>query len=431
MKLLFRDITLLDHDGTVKPHADLLTDGVKIVAVYDTGKTAPDADRVIDGRGKALLPAFYNLHTHAAMTLFRGYGEDLPLHRWLNERIFPAEDRLYDEAVYAASLLAGAEMLRCGVVSFSDMYFFCEQTARAVEVLGMKANISRAISCFDPNMTAERDYRFAQAKALHRAWHNACDGRIKIDMAIHAEYTMTPNACRWVAEYAAEQGLILQMHLSETAKEQRECIERHGKTPAEFFHSLGVFKARTVAAHCVHLTEHDIALLKEDGVTAAHNPVSNLKLGSGIMPLSALFAAGVPVTLGTDGAASNNHLDILREMNFAALLQKGKDGVCDTMHAADFLHMATRAGALAQGREDCGALREGMRADLCMLDLSDIGMQPIYDAATAVVYAADSRAVCMTVADGKILYENGTYPTIDIERLKAEFSEIVATYFTR
>ena len=431
MKLLFRDITLLDHDGTVKPHADLLTDGVKIVAVYDTGKTAPDADRVIDGRGKALLPAFYNLHTHAAMTLFRGYGEDLPLHRWLNERIFPAEDRLYDEAVYAASLLAGAEMLRCGVVSFSDMYFFCEQTARAVEALGMKANISRAISCFDPNMTAERDYRFAQAKALHRAWHNACDGRIKIDMAIHAEYTMTPSACRWVAEYAAEQGLILQMHLSETAKEQRECIERHGKTPAEFFHSLGVFKARTVAAHCVHLTEHDIALLKEDGVTAVHNPVSNLKLGSGSMPLSALFAAGVPVTLGTDGAASNNHLDILREMNFAALLQKGKDGVCDTMHAADFLHMATRAGALAQGREDCGALREGMRADLCMLDLSDIGMQPIYDAATAVVYAADSRAVCMTVADGKILYENGTYPTIDIERLKAEFSEIVATYFTR
>ena len=194
MKLLFRDITLLDHDGTVKPHADLLTDGVKIVAVYDTGKTAPDADRVIDGRGKALLPAFYNLHTHAAMTLFRGYGEDLPLHRWLNERIFPAEDRLYDEAVYAASLLAGAEMLRCGVVSFSDMYFFCEQTARAVEALGMKANISRAISCFDPNMTAERDYRFAQAKALHRAWHNACDGRIKIDMAIHAEYTMTPSA---------------------------------------------------------------------------------------------------------------------------------------------------------------------------------------------------------------------------------------------
>lgn len=431
MKLLFRDITLLDHDGTVKPHADLLTDGVKIVAVYDTGKTAPDADRVIDGRGKALLPAFYNLHTHAAMTLFRGYGEDLPLHRWLNERIFPAEDRLYDEAVYAASLLAGAEMLRCGVVSFSDMYFFCEQTARAVEVLGMKANISRAISCFDPDMTAERDYRFAQAKALHRAWHNACDGRIKIDMAIHAEYTMTPNACRWVAEYAAEQGLILQMHLSETAKEQRECIERHGKTPAEFFHSLGVFRARTVAAHCVHLTQHDIALLKEDCVTAVHNPVSNLKLGSGIMPLSALFAAGVPVTLGTDGAASNNHLDILREMNFAALLQKGRDGVCDTMHAADFLHMATRAGALAQGREDCGALREGMRADLCMLDLSDIGMQPIYDAATAVVYAADSRAVCMTVADGKILYENGTYPTIDIERLKAEFSEIVATYFTR
>ena len=431
MKLLFRDITLLDHDGTVKNHADLLTDGVKIVSVCDTGKILPDADRVIDGRGKALLPAFYNLHTHAAMTLFRGYGEDLPLHRWLNERIFPAEDRLYDEAVYAASLLAGAEMLRCGVVSFSDMYFFCEQTAKAVEALGMKANISRAISCFDPDMTAERDYRFAQAKALHRAWHNACDGRIKIDMAIHAEYTMTPSACRWVAEYAAEQNLILQLHLSETAKEQRECIERHGKTPAEFFNSIGVFKARTVAAHCVHLTERDIALLKEDGVTAVHNPVSNLKLGSGIMPLSALFAAGVPVTLGTDGAASNNHLDILREMNFAALLQKGRDGVCDTMRAADFLHMATRAGALAQGREDCGALREGMRADLCMLDLSDIGMQPIYDVATAVVYAADSRAVCMTVADGRILYENGTYPTIDIERLKADFSEIVATYFTR
>ncbi|MDY2609871.1 MAG: amidohydrolase [Eubacteriales bacterium] len=429
MKTLFSNITLLDHDGTTTPNAYLLVDG-KIIKEISQVPPAVTPDRIIDGSGKVLMPAFYNLHTHAAMTLFRGYGEDLPLSRWLHERIFPAEDRLYDEAVYVASLVACAEMLRGGIASFSDMYFFCDQTANAVAQTGIKANISRAISCFDPDMTAERDVRFAQAKALHRTYHNACDGRIKIDMAIHAEYTATPAACRWVSEYAAQQGLLLHLHLSETQKEQQECIQRHGKTPAAFFHEIGAFQAKTIAAHCVHVTDADIEILRADDVTVVHNPVSNLKLGSGIMPVSKFLKAGVPIAIGTDGAASNNHLDLLREMNFAALLQKGRDGVCDMMQAKDFLHMATRAGALAQGREDCGILQQGARADLVLLDLRDIGCQPVYDVATAVVYAADTRCVQMTMVDGEVLYENGRYYTIDIASVQSRFSKIVTNYFS-
>lgn len=431
MRILFSDITTLDENGVSKMNQYVLVDGIKIASITDK-KPEGTFDRVISGKGKLLMPGLYNTHAHSAMTLFRGYGEDMPLQKWLFDCIFPAEELLTDRSVYDGSLLACAEMLRGGTVSFSDMYFFCNQTAQAAADIGMKANISRCCQSFDPDVTAEKDERFKESIELHKNWHNACEGRIKIDMALHAEYTIQPQLCDYVAAYARDNDLCLQVHMSETEREHKECMERrNGRTPARFLYDHGVFDARTVAAHCVWVTDEDIAIMKEKNVTPAHNPVSNLKLGSGVMPLLKMHRAGLNITLGTDGAASNNRLDILREVNLAALLQKGTDRVCDAMCAADFIPMVTCNGAYAQNRPDCGRLKEGYRADLILLDMDALNNIPSYEPVSAVLYASDSRNVTMTMVDGKVLYENGTFTTIDIEAVKYRLRDTVSHYFDR
>lgn len=429
MKILFSDITTLNENGDAHKHRYIVVDGERITGIYDARPTGK-FDREISGRNKCLMPGLYNCHAHTAMTLFRGYGEDLPLQDWLNTRIFPAEDRLTSEAVYNASMLAAAEMLRCGIVSFSDMYFFSEDTIRAVEETGMKANIARCITCFNPDETKDTDTRLREAYDLYHRYHNTADGRIKMDMSVHAEYTTLPHAVRYVAEAAKELGLHMHVHMSETESEHTACLQRNGgKTPAQHFAELGVFDVPTIAAHCVWVSDEDIALMAEKGVFAAHNPTSNLKLGSGIMPLEKMFRAGVKVVLGTDGAASNNRLDVLREMNLAALLQKGRDRVCDAMRASDIVPFATVNGACAQGRSDAGRLACGCRADLIMLDLDTPSNIPCYDPVTALLYSASSSDICMTMIDGKILYENGQYTTLDIEAVKYRMRETVAHYF--
>lgn len=428
MRILFTDITTLNENGDAHQHRYVLVEDTRIAGIFDA-RPAGIFDREINGRNKLLMPGLYNCHAHTAMTLFRGYGEDLPLQEWLNTRIFPAEDKLTSEAVYNASMLACAEMLRAGIVSFSDMYFFCEDTIRAVAETGMKANIARCITCFNPDETKETDVRYQEAMALYGQYHNSFDGRIKMDMSVHAEYTTQPCAIRYVAEAAKEYGLHMHVHMSETESEHNECIARHGKTPAQHFSDLGVFDVPTIAAHCVWVSDEDIALMAEKGVFAAHNPTSNLKLGSGIMPLWRMHRSGVKVILGTDGVASNNRLDVLREMNMAALLQKGSDRVCDAMKASDFIPLATLNGAAAQGRADCGMLRTGCRADLIMLDLDTVNNIPCYTPATAVLHSAVAQDVVMTMVDGRILYENGQFTTLDIETVKHRMHETVKHYF--
>ena len=375
------------------------------------------------------MPAFYNAHCHAAMTLFRGYGEDLPLRRWLDEKILPAEEQLNFRRVYYGSKLAIAEMIRNGVVSFSDMYFFQEATAEAVLEAGIKANLARSIVSFDPNITREADSRFAESVKLVEQYHGAGDGRLKIDMSLHAEYSNVDACCRYVAEYAKEQGLRMQLHLSETQDEHEACIARHGMTPAAYFASLGVFDVPTTAAHCVYVTDEDIALMKEKGVFPVHNPVSNLKLGSGVMRLRDMLDAGLTVTLGTDGVASNNRLSVLRELQTAAILHKGVNRNPENIRAAELPALATRNGALSQGREDCGRIAVGARADLILVDLNAINNIPCYDLATTLAYSASTSNVLLTMCDGRILWENGEYTSIDIECLRFESRQIIRHYF--
>ena len=387
-------------------------------------------DEIIEGNGNLLVPAFYNTHCHAAMTLFRGYGEDLPLDKWLNDKIFPAEDKLTERSVYIATKLAIAEMLANGIASFSDMYMFVDKSAEAVLETGIKANLSRSIVSFAEAEHIERDSRFLESVALVRDFNNAGDGRLKIDMSLHAEYTNTEQMTRFVAEYIKEEKLGMQVHISETENEHREAMARRGgRTPIEFFADCGLLDSRTVAAHCVYVTDNDLSIIKEKGVSVAHNPVSNLKLGSGVMPLSKILSAGVNVTLGTDGVASNNNLDVLKELQYATLIAKGMSKKPDIITAREMIPIATKNGALAQGRTDSGEIKVGFKADATLIDLNSINNIPSYDYYTTIAYSAKSSDVLMTMVDGCVLYHNKEYKTIDIEKLKYEAKEVINHYF--
>ena len=431
MKILFKNALILTPDGEYI-NGSVAVDGVKITAVGDIEDSG--FDRVINCENKLLTPAFYNIHCHAAMTLFRGIGEDLPLQRWLEEKIYPAEDRLTPESVRVGSELAIAEMIRGGVVSFSDMYFFCDETAKAVIDAGVKANISRCLVSFADDATIKNDSRFDEAVQLINDYNGAGDGRVLVDMSVHAEYTNRKRYLREVAEYVHSRDIGLQVHVSETEKEHEECKARHnGMTPIEFLKDCGILvpckSATATAARCVWVTDRDIEILAENRVNVAHNPISNLKLASGVAPVAKMLAAGVNVGLGTDGAASNNALSILRELQSAALIHKGVNRKADIIKTSDVCGMAWNAGARAQGRPDCGKIEAGARADIILIDLDSINNIPMYDPYYTVAFSAHESDVYLTMCDGKILFENGEYKTIDVEKLRHTAKHTIAHYF--
>lgn len=433
MKTIFQYATLLPEYGFGADPVCVTVKDRKIVEVVRQADAVidPRADEVINCGGNLLMPAFCNTHCHAAMTLFRGYGEDLPLREWLETRIFPAEDKLTFRSVYHASMLAIAEMLRHGIASFSDMYMFEDAVAEAVLATGIKANLSRCLVSFDPNADMAREQRTVEALRLAEWYQGSDDGRLRVDLSLHAEYTNVPSACEYVADLAARLGTGMQIHLSETEREHRECLARHGKTPTEFFRDTGVLDVPTTAAHCVWVTDGDIAILREKGVTVAHNPVSNLKLGSGVAPLRKFLDAGINVALGTDGASSNNRLDILRELQTAALIHKGVSLDPTALLASELIPMATVNGMRAQGRVDCGRVEKGYRADLILIDRTALHNLPNFDDYAMLAFSADSSDVKMTMVDGRILYRNGAYTSIDEERLRYDCREVFAHYFDR
>lgn len=417
--MLFKNITILDENFETKENRFV---GIRGNRIEYIGETAPEEDfgEVYEGEGKLLMPAFYNAHAHSPMMLMRGYGENLALSDWLNTRIFPFEDKLYSDAVYYATQLAMAESARFGIVSTSDMYYFCEDMVRAVQESGAKANISRSITSFAEGSVRGTD-SYREAVALAENYHGAADGRVLVDASIHAEYTNTMDSIRDVADYALEYGINMHIHISETKAEHEECKQRHeGKTPVKYLDELGVFRTRSTAAHCVWLEEEDMDILAERGVTVASCPVSNLKLASGICNVPKLLEKGVRVAIGTDSVASNNSLNFIEEMKFFALLNKAAREDPTLITPKETLYAATRAGALSQGREDSGILRVGARADLVVLDIAQPHMRPVHDLATNVVYSASGSDVVLTMCDGRVLYRDGLYLTVDIEKAVAE-----------
>lgn len=425
MSILIKNVHRTEKYGDVGS-VNILVDGSVIKYI---GKEDMPADSVIEGNGNLIIPGFYNAHSHSAMTLFRGFGDDLPLDVWLNTKVFPAENYLNDEKVYWGAMLSCAEMLRGGIVSFSDMYMFMDSVARAVSDTGMKANLARSIVSFDENIDMENDFRMKESIEFADKWHNKNDGRIKVDMSLHAEYTNVEKCARYVAQYAKENGYRMQLHLSETKKEHDECIAKRGMTPTEFFNITGVLDVPATCAHCVYLSESDMDILADKGAYIAHNPVSNLKLGSGIMPYSLIKKHGVRLALGTDGVASNNRLDMIRELQFAALIHKGNERDAAATNARDIIDAATLGGALSQGRDDCGRIEVGCRADMVMLDMNAINNMPLFSYESTLAYSAKTEDVVMTMVDGDILYKNGEYTTIDKEQLTYKFRDVAEHYY--
>lgn len=383
------------------------------------GISAPagEFDTVKDMRGSILIPGLYNCHTHSPMTLLRGIGSDLPLDKWLFDTVFPVEDKLTADDIEAGTYLALMEMVASGTVSFSDMYFEPERTCEAVGKAGLKANISRPVQCFDPQERPEDSYRIRQSLELFDKYHNSFGGRVLVDFCIHAEYTCDEKTTRYYSDRCRERKGNMHIHISETEKEHRQCIEKYGKTPTQWFDSLGAFDSRAFAAHCVELTENDMDIMKARGVSIVHNPSSNMKLGSGFAPVERFIEKGINVALGTDGAASNNNLDMLEEMHLASVIHNGYHRDATVMSADKIIKLATVNGALLQGRENCGNIKEGYRADIVALSVDNPNMMPCLDPVALTVYSAGRGDVLMTMCDGKILYENGEFLTIDKEKV--------------
>ena len=421
--MLFKNITLLDENFDVQKNMFVGTCKDKIAYI---GKLAPQEDfgEEYDGKNKVILPGFVNAHTHSPMTLLRGYAENLALSRWLNEKVFPFEDRLNADRAYYGTMLSIAEMLSSGTTSFSDMYFFQDGVMRAVKEARAKINFSRSIVSFS-DVNFLDDIRVIEALEAVEKYHNTENGKIKIDMALHAEYTNTYSMIKQFGEYTKGKGLINHIHVSETKSEHEDCKKKYGKTPTELFYDAGVLDSPSLFAHCVWIEDGDIDILREKGATVVHCPASNLKLGSGICDIYALKERGVNVAIGTDSAASNNGLDSFREMYLAALLPKGTRRQADILSAKEIIKMATYGGAAAQGRFDSGLIKEGFKADLCVIDTDKPNLYPDFDILNNIVYSAGKSDVVLTMADGEVLYRNGEFLTIDIEKICFEVNRVV------
>ena len=364
------------------------------------------AGRVIDARGLHAFPGLRNGHTHAAMTLFRGYGDDLPLMEWLRTRIWPAEALLTEEDVFHGTRLALVEMIRSGTVWFNDMYWHRDGVVRAVQELGLKAHVGSVfIDHGDPSGVQAGAMRDALLRQV--AEREALGPRVRVALAPHAIYTVAPESLAWIGALATEHDLVLHIHLSETRAEAEACVAEHGVRPAFFLDRLGLLGPNLVAAHGVYLDADEMALLAEAGATVVTNPTANMKLATGgIFDYPGAVAAGLRVALGTDGAGSNNNLDMIEEMKTLALVQKHRAADPTALTAHDALALATTAPAQAF-RLGSGRLEAGAPADVILLDLSHPSIQPVHDATSALVYAANGRAVHTTICDGRVLLHAG------------------------
>ena len=429
MKLVICNGTLIPADSA-KPHfleMDIAVDKGKIVHIGDIPETFI-ADKVIDAAGKILLPGFINAHTHLSMSLFRNYANDMDLFSWLTQKIWPIEAILTEQDVYSGSLLGTVEMIRSGTTAFADMYFFQEATCEAVKQAGLRANIG---ATFFGNMD-ETSKRLPEYYTLVKKWNNACNGRIKIDTAPHAVYTCSRETLTAAKEFSLEMGNRIHIHLSETAKENADNIALHSMTPAAYLESIGILERPVYAAHCVHIDTKDMEILKNHAVFPVHNPSSNLKLGSGFAPVPQFSSLGFHTAIGTDGASSNNNLNMLEEMHLASLIHKGISGDPRVISAYETIRMATIYGAEALGIDThCGTLEIGKDADIIFIDTGAAHMQPLHDPISAVVYSAQAADIDTVICQGEILMENHIISTLDEEKIIRKAAETAKELITR
>jgi len=383
------------------------------------------ADRVIDGKNKLAMPGLINTHTHSGMTILRNYANDLPLEEWLFNNIIPTEAKFVEEDIYWGTMLGITEMIKSGTTTFTEMYYNMDTVAKAVEETGIRANLSRNAFKFIGSDSEMVKNQVPVCVEFFENWHNKANGRIKVYIEIHSVYLCDEVGLTESAQLAKDLKTGIHIHLLETYKEREDSIKRYGLDPAEVCLNSGVFDVPVIAAHCVHLSDNDYEIIKSKGVNVAHNPTSNLKLGSGIANVPLMLNRGINVALGTDGSASNNNLNMFEEMHIAALIHKGAQMKPTLVTAEQALKMATVNGAKAVGFEnEVGQIKEGSKADIILVDMDKAHIAPVNDYISALVYCVQGSDVDTVIVDGNILMENRILKTIDEEKVKSKVKEI-------
>lgn len=413
-KLLLKNIELLD-----TPNGEANVIAVEDSKISYIGKDLPDsfaADDVIDGKGMLATAGMVNTHGHVSMTLLRSYADDMALMDWLENKIWPIEAKMNAKDIYWGAMLGIAEMLKSGTTCFADMYCFMDDVARAVAETGIRANLSRGLIGLAP----DKDDKLAENTQLVKDWQGYDNGRIRITYGPHAPYTCPVEYLQKVIEAAQSNNAEIQMHLCETKGEVENCIKEHGVTPIKLMDQLGMFEQGTIAAHCVYLTEDDMDIMAAKNVRVAHNPQSNLKLASGIAPVASMLEKGICVGLGTDGASSNNNLDMLEECRAAAMLHKTTTLNPLAVPAAQAWDMATVNGAKVLGFDELGRLSVGQQADIVLWNMHKPYWYPRHNKLSLLVYAANSSDADTVIVNGKVVLQNGSMTLFDEEKIYAE-----------
>lgn len=414
--ILIKD-TLIISDEIKKSSILIVDDSIQEIS---TALNEKDAEKVIDGTNKITIPGLINTHSHVAMTLLRGEGDDQSLQTWLQEYIWPKEANLNEELVYLGSKLAMAEMIKTGTTTFNDMYFFMEETAKAVDETGMRAVLGYGmIDLFDEEKMKSE---LKVTEKLIKNCHNTCQNRITVAVAPHAPYTCSEELLVKSKEMASKNDLKLHIHVSETKKEVEDLINDKGETPFKYLDNIGVLDSNTIAAHGVWTTDDEMDILKEKEVSIAHNPSSNMKLASGIAPVTEYLEKGINVGIGTDGVSSNNNLDMFSEMKLTAFLQKVKTLDPQVLTTRDTFKMATENGAKALGI-NAGSIQEGKLADIVMVDTLVPHMTPQRNALSNIIYSSLGTDVDTVICNGQILLENKELKTINEQEIIQEVNE--------
>ena len=421
--ILIKNALILKPNFENKKQSLLIKDDLiaEIADEIDEGK----AGKIIDAEGKILLPGLINTHTHLSMTLFRGLADDLSLDSWLNDHIWPMEANLNGDYCYIGALLGAVELIKSGTTTFSDMYFYMEDVARAVDDAGIRAVLSYGMIDFGDAEKRENEIR--ENLELFKACNGMADGRIKVFLGPHSPYTASEELLIKVRQLADEYNMGIHIHVSETQKEINDSVEQRGIRPFEYIEKIGLLGPDVVAAHCVWLSDEEIEIIKKHDVKVSHNPCSNMKLASGVAPVSKLMEKGVCVSIGTDGASSNNNLDLIEELKTASLLQKVSTLDPKVVSSDEAIQMATIRGAEALGLDSqIGSIEVGKKADLILIDTNAANMTPDSSNITSnIVYSANGSNVDTTICNGKILMENKKLTVLDEDEIYAKARQAI------
>lgn len=417
MKIRFYNARILTMQDNTVINGELHTENERI-SYIGAPNGAKDFDREIDLNGNLIIPGFKDAHTHTAMTFLRSFADDMPLSDWLNKQVFPREAKLTEEAIYVFTQLGNMEYLTSGITSSFDMYFKLPSYAKANIDMGFRTVICGSINDFGGTVEAcEEEYNT----------YNSIDPLVSYQFGFHAEYTTKREIMEGMAALSQKYKAPVFAHNSETKSEVEGCRERYGMTPTQLFDKLGMLEYGGGGFHCVWFDDKDIEIFRDKGLWMVTNPASNMKLASGIAPICDMRRKGMKnFAIGTDGAASNNCLDMFREMFLVTGLQKIREEDASACSAYDVLEMATKGGALCMGLTDCDVLKAGKLADFAVIDLSQPNMQPLHNIPKNLVYAGSKQNVAMTVVNGKILYENGKFTTVDAEEIYARANKLAA-----